>query len=117
MLCPIGLYQRTKALPFLGSLDCNITSLMAGQWTELIVTYTVGACGLGDGVRIKGTFKPYTLVQTTKPHENNVSAEYAAGPLIPGQTAATVQSLAVRFDQKGHERPFQKVIIIDGYMN
>jgi hypothetical protein len=31
-----------------------------------------------------------------------------------------VQSLAIRFDQKGHERPFQKAIIIDivdGYLN
>jgi hypothetical protein len=40
--------------------------------------------------------------------------------LVPGQTPATVQDLAVRFDQKGHERPFQKAIIIDiidGYMN
>jgi hypothetical protein len=40
--------------------------------------------------------------------------------LFPGQTPATVQELAVRFDQKGHERPFQKAIIIDivdGYLN
>jgi hypothetical protein len=39
---------------------------------------------------------------------------------VEGQTPATVQSLAVRFDQKGHERPFQKAIIVDivdGYMN
>lgn len=39
---------------------------------------------------------------------------------MEGQTSATVQSLAVRFDQKGHERPFQKAIIVDivdGYMN
>jgi hypothetical protein len=52
--------------------------------------------------------------------ENYVSAEYQAGPLVPGQTPATVQEVAVRFDQKGHERPFQKAIVIDivdGYMN
>lgn len=41
-------------------------------------------------------------------------------PLLPGQEPATVQSLGVRFDQKGHERPFQKAVIIDthdGYLN
>lgn len=40
--------------------------------------------------------------------------------LFPGQTPATVQSLGIRFDQKGHERPFQKAIIVDiqdGYLN
>lgn len=40
--------------------------------------------------------------------------------MLPGQTPATVQGLSVRFDQKGHERPFQKAIIIDivdGYLN
>jgi hypothetical protein len=61
------------------------------------------------------------LFQTSDPTANNhVSAEYQANALFPGQTPATVQSLAVRFDQKGHERPFQKAIIIDvvdGYLN
>ncbi|KAK3381189.1 hypothetical protein B0H63DRAFT_545642 [Podospora didyma] len=121
---PVGLYQHTKSLPFLGTLRCNATTLVAGQWTELIVEYTVGASGLADGAWIKGTFKFYSdwaVFQTTDPRKNNyVSAEYVAGPLAPGQTAATVQSLSVRFDQKGHERPFQKAIIIDivdGYMN
>lgn len=49
-----------------------------------------------------------------------MSAEYEPGELLPSQTPATVQGLAVRFDQKGHERPFQKAIIIDivdGYLN
>ncbi|KAB2569738.1 hypothetical protein DBV05_g11585 [Lasiodiplodia theobromae] len=121
---PVGLYQHTKSLPFLGTLECNTTSLIAGQWTELIVEYTVGASGLADGAWIKGTFKFYSdwaLFQTTDPErENYVSAEYIAGPLHPGQTPATVQSLAVRFDQKGHERPFQKAILIDvvdGFLN
>ncbi|KXJ87075.1 hypothetical protein Micbo1qcDRAFT_179326 [Microdochium bolleyi] len=121
---PEGLYQHTKALPFLGSLSCNTTSLTAGQHTELVVTYTVGASGLADGAWIKGTFKFYSdwaLLQTSDPRaENYVSAEYAPGPLAPGQTPATVQGLAVRFDQKGHERPFQKAVIVDvvdGYLN
>ncbi|KAF6791050.1 hypothetical protein CSOJ01_14426 [Colletotrichum sojae] len=121
---PKGLYRHTKSLPFLGSLECNTSTLTAGQWTELIVEYTVGASGLADGAWIKGTFKFYSdwgLFQTSDPRRDNyVSAEYTPGPLHEGQTAATVQSLTVRFDQKGHERPFQKAIIIDivdGYMN
>lgn len=121
---PTGLYQYTKSLPFLGTLTCDTKTLTAGQWTELLIEYTVGASGLADGAWIKGTFKFYSdwaLFQTSDPKQDNyVSAEYVPGPLHPGQTPATVQSLSVRFDQKGHERPFQKAIIIDivdGYMN
>lgn len=121
---PVGLYQHTKQLPFLGTLQCNAKTLKAGEWTEILVEYTVGASGLADGAWIKGTFKFYSdwaLFQTSNPEQDNyVSAEYTPAELHPGQTPATVQSLAVRFDQKGHERPFQKAIIIDivdGYMN
>ncbi|OBR15810.1 hypothetical protein CH63R_00990 [Colletotrichum higginsianum IMI 349063] len=121
---PKGLYQYTKSLPFLGDLKCDTSTLVAGQWTEIITEYTIGASGLADGAWIKGTFKFYSdwaLFQTSDPRQDNyVSAEYIPGPLHDGQTPATVQSLAVRFDQKGHERPFQKAIIIDivdGYMN
>ncbi|KAH7089860.1 hypothetical protein FB567DRAFT_521713 [Paraphoma chrysanthemicola] len=121
---PQGLYQYAKSLPFLGGLKCDTRTLTAGQWTELIVEYTVGGSGLADGAWIKGTFKFYSdwaLFQTSDAKQDNyVSAEYIAGPLKDGQTPATVQSLAVRFDQKGHERPFQKAVIIDivdGYLN
>ncbi|KAJ4267101.1 hypothetical protein NW762_003199 [Fusarium torreyae] len=121
---PVGLYQHTKSLPFLGSLRCNTKTLTAGQWTEVIVEYTIGASGLADGAWIKGTFKFYSdwaLFQTSDPRQDNyVSVEYVAAELHPGQTPATVQSLAVRFDQKGHERPFQKAVIVDvvdGYLN
>ncbi|RMZ79401.1 hypothetical protein DV738_g3336, partial [Chaetothyriales sp. CBS 135597] len=121
---PAGLYQHTQQLPFLGSLTCNTQTLIAGQWAEVVIEYTVGASGLADGAWIKGTFKFYSdwaLFQTTDPRESNyVSVEYVPADLHPGQTPATVQSLAVRFDQKGHERPFQKAIIIDvvdGYLN
>ncbi|KAK2604770.1 hypothetical protein N8I77_007670 [Diaporthe amygdali] len=121
---PEGLYQYIKELPFLGSLQCNTTNLVAGQWTEVIITYTVGGSGLADGAWIKGTFKFYSdwaLLQTSDGKADNyVSAEYEPGQLLPSQTPATVQGLSVRFDQKGHERPFQKAIIIDivdGYLN
>lgn len=61
------------------------------------------------------------MFQTTdRTKDNYVSAEYVPKPLLPGQEPATVQYLGVRFDQKGHERPFQKAVIIDihdGYLN
>ncbi|MEO7495134.1 MAG: hypothetical protein ABIT83_17980 [Massilia sp.] len=121
---PVGLYERNKARPFLGSVSCARDTLVAGEWTELQLVYTVGASGLADGAWLKLAFKFYSdwaLFQTSDARGANfVSAEYHAGELAPGQSAATVQQLKVRFDQKGHERPFQKAIIVDivdGYLN
>jgi hypothetical protein len=123
-VAPQGLYQKTKALPFLGRFSCNRTRLVAGEWTELTLVYEVGAAALADGAWLKLAFKFYSdwaLFQTSDPKAANyVSAEYQAGPLVPGQSPATVQHLKVRFDQKGHERPFQKAVlidIVDGYLN
>jgi hypothetical protein len=114
---PEGLYQATKAMPFLGRVTCNIDRLVAGEWTEVVLDYELGASGMADGAWFKATFKFYSdwaLFQTTDPKAANyVSAEYQAGPLLPGQSPGTVQSLKVRFDQKGHERPFQKAVIVD----
>lgn len=121
---PQGLYARNKARPFLGSIQCDRQTLVAGQWDELTFVYEVGASGLADGAWLKLAFKFYSdwaLFQTSDPSgPNYVSAEYQAGELVPGQSPATVQHLQVRFDQKGHERPFQKAIlidIVDGYLN
>lgn len=121
---PQGLYEQNKAKPFLGRLSCDRDQLVAGEWTELQLVYEVGASGLADGAWLKLAFKFYSdwaLFQTSDPRAAHfVSAEYQAGPLVPGQSAATVQHLKVRFDQKGHERPFQKAILIDvvdGYLN
>ncbi len=121
---PKGLYAKTKDMSFVGRVTCNVDRLVAGEWTEIVLDYEVGASGIADGAWIKATFKFYSdwaLFQTTDPKgANYVSAEYHAGPLVPGQSPATVQSLKVRFDQKGHERPFQKAVIVDtvdGYLN
>ena len=123
-VAPKKLYTKTANMPFLGKVTCNIDELVAGSWTEVILDYEVGASGIADGAWIKATFKFYSdwaLFQTSDPKAANyVSAEYHAGPLVQGQSPATVQSLKVRFDQKGHERPFQKAIIVDtvdGYIN
>ena len=120
---PVGLYDKTKSLPFLGTVTCNVSQIVAGSWQEVVLRYEVGPAGIADGSSFKVTFKFYSdwaLFQTDDPKgANYVSAEYQAGPLVPGQSPATVQSLKVRFDQKGHERPFQKALIIDvvdGYL-
>jgi hypothetical protein len=120
---PAGLYDSTTRMPFLGRVTCNVNELTAGQWAEIVLDYELGASGMADGAWFKATFKFYSdwaLFQTADPAAANyVSAEYQAGPLVPGQSPATVQSLKVRFDQKGHERPFQKAVIVDtvdGYL-
>ncbi len=123
-VAPQDLYARTKALPFAGALSCNLDSLEAGSWQEILLDYEVGAGGIADGATFKVTFKFYSdwaPFQTADPTAANyLSAEYQAGPLAQGQSPATVQYLSVRFDQKGHERPFQKAVIVDivdGYLN
>jgi len=114
---PEGLYSKTKDMRFLGKVTCHIDQLEAGSWQEIVLDYEVGASGIADGAWLKATFKFYSdwaLFQTTDPSSANyVSAEYQAGPCADGQSPATVQSLKVRFDQKGHERPFQKAVIVD----
>lgn len=116
---PAGLYDKTKDMSFLGRVSCNVEEMEAGSWQEIIIDYEVGQSGMADGSWFKATFRFYSdweLFQTTDPTAANfVSAEYHAGPTVEGQSPATVQKLSVRFDQKGHERPFQKAIIVDTF--
>lgn len=58
---PGGYYEYTKTLPFLGTVKSEAKRLVAGQWTEIIIVYEVGASGLADGAWIKGTFKFYSV--------------------------------------------------------
>ncbi len=106
-------------MAFLGRVSCNVEEIVAGSWQEIIIDYELGASGMADGSWFKATFRFYSdweLFQTTNPTAANyVSAEYHAGATVEGQSAASVQKLAVRFDQKGHERPFQKAIIVDTF--
>ena len=116
---PPGLYDKTKGMPFLGKVNCNVESIVAGSWQEIVIDYELGASGMADGSWFKATFRFYSdwaLFQNTDPAgANYISAEYHASPTLPGQSAATVQSVKVRFDQKGHERPFQKAVIVDTF--
>jgi hypothetical protein len=118
-IAPPGLYALTKDLPFLGRVSCNVERIVAGSWQEIVIDYELGASGMADGSWFKATFRFYSdwaLFQTTDPAAANyVSAEYHAAPTVPGQSPATVQYLKVRFDQKGHERPFQKAVIVDTF--
>lgn len=67
---PKGIYEQVKSLPFLGTLTSNVDSLIAGQWTEIVVEYTVGGSGLADGAWIKGTFKFYSVSFSSMLKEN-----------------------------------------------
>lgn len=58
---PRGYYEWSKALPFLGTVESNVEKIVAGEWTEIVLTYTVGSSGLADGAWIKGTFKFYSV--------------------------------------------------------
>jgi hypothetical protein len=120
---PQNYLEYVNTLPFLGRLSCSTKQIEAGSWQEILLDYEVGASGIADGAWLKLTFKFYSdwaLFQTEDPQAANyISAEYQARPTLPGESSATVQSLKVRFDQKGHERPYQKAIIIDivdGYL-
>jgi len=123
-VAPEGLHEKIKETPFAGRLACSLEEAEAGSWREVVLDYEVGASGVADGASFKVTFKFYSdwaLFQTADPKgADYLSVEYQAGPLVPGQSPASVQHLAIRFDQKGHERPYQKAVIvdvIDGYLN
>ena len=121
---PDGYLALTNAMPFLGSVTCSHVRVEAGSWHEISIEIMIGGSGLADGGAVKTTFKFYSdwaLFQTSDPlAANYVTAEYQARKLLPGEEPATVQALSCRFDQKGHERPFQKALVIDvidGYLN
>lgn len=86
---PQGLYEKLKAMPFLGSVKCNVERMIAGSWQEIVLDYEVGSSGMADGSWFKATFRFYSdwaLFQTTDPAAANyISAEYHAGGLVPGR--------------------------------
>src|ERR1700761_702452 len=113
------------ALPFLGSLSCDTTTLIAGSTEELVFTYTVGSSGIADSGWLKLCFRFYSDwdLQTTDPHARDfASARLLDRSLVGGaseSSAATARQLKIRYDAKGGERPFQKALLIhvvDGYL-
>lgn len=78
-VAPQGLYERHKRLPFAGRVQCNVTRLEAGEWSEIVLDYEVGSSGIADGGWLKATFKFYSdwaLFQTSDPSAANyISAQ------------------------------------------
>jgi len=123
---PVGpreLERWLATLPFLGTLSASHDRLEAGQFVELVLVYRIGASGLADSGRLKVAFKFYSDwgdPQTGDPRgANYLTARVRLRPSFPQESEATVQRLDVKFDRKGHERPYQKAIIVDvvdGYL-
>ncbi|WP_090354475.1 hypothetical protein [Mycolicibacterium fluoranthenivorans] len=112
-------------LPFLGELSCAQSHVVAGSVEEVVFRYVVGASGIADSGWMKLCFRYYSDwdLQTEAPAER----DYATARVVSRSTlggaspdsAATVRQLAVRYDVKGGERPFQKSLLIhavDGYL-
>jgi len=113
------------AVPFLGELTCSHTSVVAGAVEEIVFTYTVGRSGIADSGWLKLCFRYYSDwdLQTTDPAGRDYASAQLVSRSLVGRAseagAATVQQLAVRYDVKGGERPFQKSLLIhavDGYL-
>lgn len=123
MIQPAELSRYLATLPFLGRVLGSHRAVTAGDFAEIVLTYQVGAAALADGAWLKIAFKFYSdwaPFQTTRPDlANYLSATYVRRAEFPGESPATVRALKVRFDQKGHERPYQKAVIVDvldGYL-
>jgi hypothetical protein len=119
------LADELKALPFLGRLTCSTERLTAGEVTEVIVTYEVGASGIADSGSLRLCFKYYSDwdLQTERAgDENYASAEIVRRGAIGGarpQSGADSPRLQVRYDVKGGERPYQKALVVElegGYL-
>lgn len=114
---PLGLESYLDSLPFLGRVSSSLTETEAGSLVELRIDYLVGAAGLADGGWLKLAFRFYSdwaPLQTRDPAgANYLTANLVRRPVFPGETDSTARELKIRYDQKGHERPFQKAVIID----
>jgi hypothetical protein len=117
--------SEIRALPFLGRLRHNWSELVAGETTELVLDYEVGASGIADSGWVKLCMKYYSdwEWQTTDPTARDYcSVEYVTGSTLGrafSDTTSTLESVKCRYDEKGGERPFQKALIVDlvdGYL-
>ncbi|WP_437898975.1 hypothetical protein [Sorangium sp. So ce124] len=117
VIAPEGLEAYLAGLPFLGSLSASHVEVRAGAVEEILLVYEVGASGIADSGRLKITFKFYSDwgdLQTHEPRARDyVSARFVPRASFPGESPATLRRLAVKYDTKGHERPYQKAVIVD----
>jgi hypothetical protein len=114
-----------EPLPFLGELATETTALTAGEVAEVVLRYRVGAAGIADSGWLKLCFKYYSDwdLQTVDPAGRDyTSAEVTHRGDLGGafaESLASVRHLAVTYDVKGGERPFQKALLIhleDGFL-
>src|ERR1700721_3707388 len=80
------------ALPFLGSLSCDTTTLIAGSTEELVFTYTVGSSGIADSGWLKLCFRFYSDwdLQTNDLHGRDyASATLVSRSLVGGPPGAS----------------------------
>jgi hypothetical protein len=112
-------------LPFLGELSTETDSLTAGELAEVVLRYRVGRSGIADSGWLKLCFKYYSDwdLQTGDPAGRDyATAEVTHRGDLGGASAeslASVRRLAVKYDVKGGERPFQKALLIhleDGFL-
>lgn len=111
-------------VPFLGSARISHSTVEAGSWQEIRIFYTVGSGGMADGAGIKIAFRFYSdwaHFQTTEvAHDHFVSATIRRREPFNGESTSTARLLQVSYDQKGHERPFQKILkidVVDGFLH
>ena len=89
---PAGLYEKMKAAPFAGRLDCSASAVEAGSWQEIVLDYEVGSSGVADGATFKATFNfssDWAYFQTVDPAGANYvcSTESACRSLGSGAIA------------------------------
>ncbi len=114
-----------EPLLFLGELTIEREALSAGELAEVVLRYRVGRSGIADSGWLKLCFKYYSDwdLQTADPAGRDyASAEVThRGDLggVAAESLASVRRLAVKYDVKGGERPFQKALLIhleDGFL-
>jgi hypothetical protein len=122
-IAPRGAVEYFGSLPFLGALAVSAEEVRAGSVEEIVLDYTVGAAGLADGGSLKIAFRYYSdwePFQTGDPQQPGfLSARILPRKCFRGESESSGRRVRIRYDELGHERPFQKAVLVslvDGYL-
>ena len=103
-ISPPGLHDYIKSLPFLGRVSLNRERLVAGEWTELTLTYEIGGVVLADGAWLKLAFKfysrgprPFQAYRPDSLSDRQSSCQTSAKMLTGGGIAARRWTVACRY--------------------
>jgi len=92
---------------YCGSAAIDPGRAVAGEWGTWRIIYTVGAYGLDIGARLRLAFRQAS-------DWGPLQAEDSAGPGYASvETRAGGAMFRVRFDPRGHTRPWTKALLID----